>query len=215
MNLLKHAQLLQQLEELDLCLNLQSPFTDALEVHSCHGDIQSLASSDTSSPNESMMTSEPLEDGEPTTKAQAKKYMETFLDESDHTDYNDSDYAPDSEAENSSEHDEDIPLYPVAKKPLPSLRYPLLSTPKQHIDSESHTKRNIAVNPKKRNLDTPRKRKLSFPSPLKTNSNTPKKSRIQQICDSIRVLPPLNSETRQRYDKRNYSGPYQKLHDTW
>ncbi|XP_071314144.1 uncharacterized protein [Trachinotus anak] len=256
MNLLKRAQLVQQLAELDSRLNLQSPFTDPLEVHSWHGDIQSLASSDTSfpnesmmtsspnesmmtsSPNESMMTSEPLEDEEPTTKAQtrapvtcastlssrqrsgncsvddskrrlsrqiqAKTYMETFLDESDHTDYNDSDYAPDSEAGSSSEPDEDTPLYPVAKKPLPSLRYPLLSTPKQHIDSESPIKRNIAVNPKKKNLDTPRKRKLAFPSPRKSNSNTPKKSRIQQICDSIRVLPPSNSETRRRYDKRNY-----------
>lgn len=130
--------------------------------------------------------------------------METSLDESDHTDYSDLDYAPDSKAGSSSEPDEDTPLYPVAKKPLPSLRYPILSPAKQDIDSGSPVKRNTAVNPKKRNSNTQRKRKISSPSPRKSNSNTPEKSRIQQVCGSIRVLPPSNSETRQVCNKRNY-----------
>ena len=64
--------------------------------------------------------------------------------------------------------------------------------------------RDKAVSPKKRNLITQRKRKISSPSPLKSNSNTPEKSRIQQISGSIRVLPPSNTETRRVYNKRNY-----------
>lgn len=130
--------------------------------------------------------------------------METSLDDSDVTDYSDCDYVPDSEAGSSSEPDEDTPLYPVAKKPLPSLRYPILSPSKQDIDSGSPEKRDNAVSPKKRNVIAQRKRKISSPSPLKSNSNTPEKSRIQQICGSIRVLPPSNSKTRRVYNKRNY-----------
>ncbi|XP_036932014.1 uncharacterized protein LOC119017757 isoform X5 [Acanthopagrus latus] len=228
MNLLKRAQLVQQLAQLDTLLTSQSPL---------HDDIQSLTSSDTSSLGESTISSDPLEDGKPATKTQtttpltfatssdgqrswncsvdnskrtssrqrlATSYMETSLDESDHTDYSDHDYVPDSEAGSSSEPDEDAPLYPAEKKPLPSLRYPILSPSKQDIDSGSPEKGDSAVSPKKRNLLTQRKRKISSPSPLKSNSNTLEKSRIQQICGSIRVLPPSNSEKRRVYDKRNY-----------
>uniref|UniRef100_A0A1A8RAM5 Uncharacterized protein n=1 Tax=Nothobranchius rachovii TaxID=451742 RepID=A0A1A8RAM5_9TELE len=68
-------------------------------------------------------------------KKQATIYMETCSDWSDCTDYSDADYAPDSEE--SSAQDEDACLYPTAKKPLRSLRYPLLSPVKQDDGSES------------------------------------------------------------------------------
>jgi len=70
----------------------------------------------------------------------APTYKEKSPDESDHTDYNDLDYAPDSEG-SSSELDEDTELHPVPKKPLLSLRYPLLSSASQAIDSETPVKK--------------------------------------------------------------------------
>ncbi|XP_034095970.1 uncharacterized protein LOC117562228 [Gymnodraco acuticeps] len=118
----------------------------------------------------------------------ATSCMETSLDSS-FTNYSDPDFVPDSTAEDSSELEEDIPLTP--KKPLPSLQHPPLSPAKPNCSS------------KKNNWDTQRKRKITSPSPLKKNSNTHnKKSRIDE--DSIRVLPPSNSESRRVYNKRNY-----------
>ncbi|XP_059192255.1 uncharacterized protein LOC131974118 [Centropristis striata] len=200
--LLKRARQAQKPAELDALLTSQSPLDDAIEEE--HDGIQTLASSDSSSTDESTMASDLVDSGEPaaaTTKA--PRYKEKSPDSSDNTDYNDSDYAPDSEG-SSSELDEDIELHPVAKKPLLSLRYPLLSSTSQAIDSETPVKKPTTDSPKKRNSNTPRKRKRSSPHSEKSNSNTPKKSRIQHLSDSIKVFPPSKSQSRRVYNKRHY-----------
>uniref|UniRef100_A0A1A7Z792 SET domain-containing protein n=1 Tax=Nothobranchius furzeri TaxID=105023 RepID=A0A1A7Z792_NOTFU len=134
-------------------------------------------------------------------KKQATIYMETCSDWSDCTDYSDADYAPDSEE--SSAQDEDACLYPTAKKPLRSLRYPLLSPVKQDDGSESSIGEKMAKSPKKRTSSTPTKRKFSIDSP-NSNVSTPKKSRFEQISHSIKVLPPSKSGGCRVYNKRNY-----------
>ncbi|CAI5678063.1 unnamed protein product [Oreochromis niloticus] len=134
---------------------------------------------------------------------QVSTYTETSSDESDHTDYSDADYVPDSEG-SSSQLDEDGPLYPTAKKSLLSLQYPYLSPRKLDNYSEILNKGNGATSFKKRISKTPRKRKLSSHSATNGNESTPKKSRTEEISDSIKVLPPSKSGSRRVYDKRNY-----------
>ncbi|CAI5679042.1 unnamed protein product [Oreochromis niloticus] len=134
---------------------------------------------------------------------QVSTYTETSSDESDHTDYSDADYVPDSEG-SSSQLDEDGPLYPTAKKSLLSVQYPYLSPRKLDNYSEILNKGNGATTFKKRISKTPRKRKLSSHSATNGNESTPKKSRTEQISDSIKVLPPSKSGSRRVYDKRNY-----------
>ncbi|XP_058506754.1 uncharacterized protein LOC131473526 isoform X3 [Solea solea] len=197
MNLLKRAQLVKQLSQLDALLTSQSPL---------HDDIQTTAplTCATSSDGEKSWNC-PVDYSKRTfsRQRQATSCVESSLDESDVTDYSDRDYVPDTES--SSELDEDTPLqFPVGKNRLLALRYPTLSLSKQDIDSGSTENKGTAVSPKKMNLISRRKRKTSSLSPLKSNSNTPEKNRIQQICGSIIVLPTSNSETRRVYNKRNY-----------
>ncbi|XP_058506753.1 uncharacterized protein LOC131473526 isoform X2 [Solea solea] len=185
MNLLKRAQLVKQLSQLDALTT--APLTcatssDGEKSWNCPVDYSKRTFS---------------------RQRQATSCVESSLDESDVTDYSDRDYVPDTES--SSELDEDTPLqFPVGKNRLLALRYPTLSLSKQDIDSGSTENKGTAVSPKKMNLISRRKRKTSSLSPLKSNSNTPEKNRIQQICGSIIVLPTSNSETRRVYNKRNY-----------
>lgn len=128
--------------------------------------------------------------------------METSLDESDNTDYNDADYAPHPEDSCSSDLDEET-LCPAAKKCLPSLHSQLSSATKRDDGSESPIDVERGSS-KKRNTSSPKKRKISSNSSKKSNSNTPKKSRVDQISNSIKVLPPSNTEQRRVYNKKNY-----------
>ncbi|XP_074530856.1 uncharacterized protein LOC141793879 [Halichoeres trimaculatus] len=128
----------------------------------------------------------------------APAYKEDSLDESDHTDYNDSDYVPDSVS------DEDTEIHPAAKNLPLSLQYPLLSSASQATDSGTPVKNPTRDNPEKRNSNTPRKRKSSSPHLEKIMSSTPKKSRVQHLSDSIKVCPPSKSGSRRVYNKRNY-----------
>ena len=133
----------------------------------------------------------------------ATTFMETN-DKSDYTDYSDVDYAPDSEDKTSSEPKEDAPLKLVEKQPLRSMQYPCLALESQSNSSESPIKRNRADSTAKTNSGTHQKRKFSLTSPKKGNSSTPKKSRVEQISDTIKVLPPSKFGARRVYNKRNY-----------
>ncbi|XP_030586474.1 uncharacterized protein LOC115781159 isoform X6 [Archocentrus centrarchus] len=225
MILMKRAKLAQELAKLDALLKSQPENTT--DMSSQH-DIQPLPSSD-SSFLEELRTSERLEKEQqarvpsvfstspiqpencsveylkkrPSRQKQVSTYTETSFDESDYTDYSDADYIPDSEG-SSSQKDEDVPLNPIAKKPLPSLRYPHLSPSKQDISSEISVNRNVTISPKKKISETPRKRRFLSQSATNSNESTPKKSRVEEISDSIRVLPPLKSGNRRVYNKRNY-----------
>lgn len=120
--------------------------------------------------------------------------METSLDDLDNADYSDVDHAPHPEDSCSSDLDEET-LCPAAKKPLPALHYPLSSPAKRDDGSESPTDiKRGSFN--KRNTSTPKKRKIS--------SNSSNKSRVDQISNSIKVLPPSNTEHCRVYNKRNY-----------